>query len=101
VGAALHILAVAPVTFVRGVSPTPAGQHGTWAGAPLLIGLAAGIAIVLIALAVFRIMRDRRSRAQTMQLIRRLIEDAEAATNDAVLVHQARRRILPTKRNRS
>ncbi len=96
----LHMLLAGPAPFARGSVHVPAGQHGTWAGAPLLIGLAAGIAIVLIAFAVVRILRDRRARAQTMRLIRGLIEDAEAATHDAVLVHQARRRVLPTKRDR-
>jgi hypothetical protein len=97
--AAIHMLIAGPASFVRGAVHAPAGQQGSWTGAPVLIGLAAGIAIVLVAYAAFRILRDRRTRAQTMHLIRRLIEDAEAATHDAVLVHQARRRVLPTRKD--
>ena len=96
----LHMLLAGPATFARGVVRASAGQHGSWAGASLLIGLAAGIALVLIALAAWRLVRDRRRQAHALQLMRRLIEDAEAATRDAVLVHQARRRVLTTKPRR-
>ena len=97
----LHMMLAGPATFVRGMVRTPPGQQASWAGASLLIGIAAGIALVLIVLTVWRFVRDRRRRARTIQLMRRLIDDAEAATHDAVLVHQARRKVLTTKPRRT
>jgi len=81
----------------------PAGRGtgqavGSTAGAtptigPLFIGILAGIALMLVALLVWRLVLRFKRRSRTDQIVRRLLQDADAARRDPVLVHQARRRI--------
>ncbi len=64
---------------------------------PLLIGILAGIALMLVALSVWRLVLRFKRRSRTDQMVRRLLQDADAARRDPVLVHQARRRIHSTR----
>jgi Tfp pilus assembly protein PilX len=102
VPAVVQMLLAGGPLFVRrtAAAVTPATTSAP-ARATLIVGIVAGVVLVLVMLAAWRFLRDRRRRAETMRLIRGLLDDAEAATRDAVLVHQARRRVLPTRPRRS
>jgi len=85
------------------VALSPAGQGTGQAGGatggaaltagPLLIGILAGVALMLIAVSVWRLALRFKRRSRTDQMVRRLLQDADAARRDPVLVLQARRRI--------
>jgi hypothetical protein len=72
-------------------------QAAATTGGPLLIGILAGLGVVILAVFAFVMMRAYRLRSRTIESIRRLIQDADAALRDPVLVHQARRRIRSTR----
>ncbi len=86
------LVALAPAG--RGTGQAAGSTPGaTLTVGPLVIGILAGIALMLVALSVWRLMLRFKRRSRTDQMVRRLLQDADAARKDPILVHQARRRI--------
>ena len=88
------LIASGPSAFIaapRGRIVAPA--HGTAVGALIALAIIVGVALILAAVAWFilsRVVATRRRRAEAMTEVYR---EVRKATTDALLVHQARRRI--------
>jgi hypothetical protein len=89
------VLAVGPAG-VSAHGGTVVHQAASSAAGPILIGVMAGLCVVIVAVVTYLMVRAYKSRSRTIESIRRLIQDADAARTDPVLVHQARRRIQST-----
>jgi hypothetical protein len=70
--------------------------QGTSTASPILVAVLAGLGVVMLAVVVYLLARAYKARNRTIESIRRLIQDADVARTDPVLVHQARRRIRST-----